>query len=51
VLGVGGVRALGAMGRRPSVWHINEGHAAFMILERLRGRRACSSWLRRLRCG
>lgn len=36
VLGVGGVKALAAMGLKPTVWHINEGHAAFMILERLR---------------
>jgi glycogen phosphorylase len=36
VLGVGGVRAFAAMGVRPTVWHINEGHAAFMILERVR---------------
>jgi len=36
VLGVGGVRALTALGLRPSVWHINEGHAAFLILERIR---------------
>jgi starch phosphorylase len=36
VLGVGGVRALMAMGLKPTVWHINEGHAAFMILERVR---------------
>jgi starch phosphorylase len=36
VLGVGGVRALAALGLKPSVWHINEGHAAFLILERLR---------------
>ncbi|WP_028006682.1 alpha-glucan family phosphorylase [Solimonas flava] len=36
VLGVGGVRALRALGRAPTVWHINEGHAAFMILERIR---------------
>ncbi|HEX5421276.1 MAG TPA: alpha-glucan family phosphorylase [Gammaproteobacteria bacterium] len=36
VLGVGGVKALRALGFRPSVWHINEGHAAFMILERAR---------------
>jgi glycogen phosphorylase len=35
VLGVGGVRALEAMGMKPSVWHINEGHAAFLILERV----------------
>src|SRR4051812_4816217 len=36
VLGVGGVRALEAMGIKPAVWHINEGHAAFLILERVR---------------
>ncbi|MDP2795615.1 MAG: alpha-glucan family phosphorylase [Sulfurisoma sp.] len=37
VLGMGGVQALAAMGIQPSVWHINEGHAAFLILERVRG--------------
>jgi starch phosphorylase len=36
VLGVAGVRALVAMDLKPTVWHINEGHAAFMILERVR---------------
>jgi starch phosphorylase len=36
VLGMGGVRALAAAGLKPTVWHINEGHAAFLILERLR---------------
>jgi glycogen phosphorylase len=36
VLGVGGVRALEAMGLKPTVWHINEGHAAFLVLERTR---------------
>jgi glycogen phosphorylase len=36
VLGVGGVRALRALGYNPSVWHMNEGHAAFLILERAR---------------
>ncbi|SFD95496.1 alpha-glucan family phosphorylase [Nitrosomonas sp. Nm166] len=35
ILGMGGVRALQALGIRPTVWHINEGHAAFMILERI----------------
>lgn len=35
ILGMGGVRALQAMGIKPTVWHINEGHAAFMILERV----------------
>ena len=36
VLGIGGVRALRAIGLAPSVWHLNEGHPAFMILERVR---------------
>ncbi len=36
VLGIGGVRALRAVGLKPTVWHINEGHAAFQILERCR---------------
>ena len=36
VLGIGGVRALAEMGVKPSAWHINEGHAAFMLLERIR---------------
>lgn len=36
VLGIGGVRALRALGLRATVWHINEGHAAFQILERCR---------------
>jgi starch phosphorylase len=36
VLGVGGVRALRALGLAPTAWHINEGHAAFLILERVR---------------
>ena len=36
VLGIGGVRALRALGLRPTVWHINEGHAAFLVLERAR---------------
>ncbi len=36
VLGMGGVRALRALNLRPSVWHINEGHAAFLVLERVR---------------
>jgi glycogen phosphorylase len=37
VLGVGGARALAAMGLRPTVWHMNEGHAAFLVLKRMRG--------------
>jgi len=36
VLGMGGVRALAALGLKPTVWHINEGHAAFLVLERMR---------------
>ncbi len=34
VLGVGGVRALRELGLSATVWHINEGHAAFQLLER-----------------
>jgi starch phosphorylase len=36
VLGLGGVRALNALGIKPTAWHINEGHPAFLILERSR---------------
>ena len=36
ILGIGGVRALRAMGISPFMWHINEGHAAFLCLERIR---------------
>jgi glycogen phosphorylase len=36
VLGVGGVRALRALGLEPAVFHMNEGHSAFLALERLR---------------
>ncbi len=36
ILGIGGVRILRALGQRPAVWHANEGHAAFMLLERVR---------------
>ncbi len=36
VLGIGGTRALEAVGERPTVYHINEGHAAFLALERIR---------------
>jgi starch phosphorylase len=36
ILGVGGVRALKAMGSTPAVWHLNEGHAAFVVLQRIR---------------
>jgi starch phosphorylase len=36
VLGVGGIRALEQLGIKPTVYHINEGHAAFLVLERIR---------------
>lgn len=36
LLGMGGVRALRAMNLHPTVWHINEGHAAFLLVERMR---------------
>ncbi|MBI3745646.1 MAG: alpha-glucan family phosphorylase, partial [Chloroflexi bacterium] len=36
VLGVGGVRAIRALGIRPAVWHLNEGHSAFLLAERAR---------------
>jgi starch phosphorylase len=36
ILGLGGVRALRMLGYNPAVWHMNEGHSAFLALERLR---------------
>ena len=36
LLGMGGVRMLTMLGITPAVWHMNEGHSAFLILERLR---------------
>lgn len=36
VLGVGGVRALAELDIAPAVWHLNEGHSAFLLLERAR---------------
>ena len=36
ILGIGGVRALEAVNVTPSVFHMNEGHAAFVVLQRLR---------------
>ena len=35
VLGIGGVKALHAMGIYPTVYHINEGHSAFLLFERI----------------
>lgn len=37
ILGIGGVRTLNAIGIEPNIYHLNEGHAAFIGLERLRG--------------
>ncbi len=36
VLGIGGMRALNAMGLKPTVFHMNEGHSAFLALEQIR---------------
>ncbi len=36
VLGIGGLRALHLLGLKPTVWHMNEGHSAFLAVERMR---------------
>lgn len=36
VLGIGGVRALKALGSSPGAFHLNEGHASFVVLQRIR---------------
>jgi starch phosphorylase len=36
ILGIGGVRALRALGIQPAAWHLNEGHSAFLLAERAR---------------
>lgn len=36
LMGIGGIRALEALGQRPKLCHMNEGHAAFLALERAR---------------
>ncbi len=36
LLGIGGVKALKALGIQPSVFHLNEGHSMFLLLERIR---------------
>ncbi len=36
ILGIGGVRVLRALGIEPVAWHMNEGHSAFMVAERVR---------------
>ena len=40
LLGVGGVRLLRALGLQPAVFHMNEGHAAFLTLELVREKMA-----------
>ncbi len=49
VLGIGGVRALRALEIAPAVWHLNEGHSAFLLAERARemvgsGRSVAEAW-------
>jgi len=51
VLGIGGLRAIRALGMNPSVLHMNEGHTAFVTLERYReeihsGRHPEEAWER-----
>jgi starch phosphorylase len=36
ILGIGGVRILRQLGINPAIWHMNEGHAAFLVLELMR---------------
>ena len=36
LMGIGGIRALDALGMRPAICHMNEGHSAFLALERIR---------------
>ncbi|UCE18994.1 MAG: alpha-glucan family phosphorylase [Gemmatimonadota bacterium] len=36
MLGIGGLRALDVLGIQPTVYHMNEGHSAFLIFERIR---------------
>ncbi|MHC4721110.1 MAG: alpha-glucan family phosphorylase [Planctomycetota bacterium] len=43
ILGIGGLKALFAMGIEPTVCHMNEGHAAFMALERIRRLRSAGN--------
>ena len=35
LLGIGGFRALQALGHKPTIYHMNEGHSAFLTLERI----------------
>jgi len=43
MLGIGGVRALRALAISPTVWHMNEGHSAFLVLECIREKVATGS--------
>jgi glycogen phosphorylase len=36
LLGIGGVKTLELLGLEPTVWHMNEGHSAFLTIERIR---------------
>ena len=45
LLGIGGVRLLRALGVQPSVFHMNEGHAAFLTLELVREKMAAGKKL------
>lgn len=36
LLGIGGIRAIQALGLQPDIYHLNEGHASFLSLERLK---------------
>ncbi len=38
ILGIGGVRVLEALGLTPAIYHLNEGHAAFAVMQRIRKR-------------
>ena len=46
LLGIGGVRLLRALGVQPSVFHMNEGHAAFLTLELIREKMAAGATYR-----
>jgi len=41
VIGLGGLRILRTLGIDPAVFHLNEGHSAFLVLERIRGLVGC----------
>lgn len=43
ILGIGGVRALRSLELHPTAWHMNEGHSAFLTLERVRELMAAGS--------